>query len=119
MIRTDRLPIAWTWATIRYGRLITVPHARSSAANSAAWWPRTRRTSSVAAPSRVTRFVTGAGAAGRPRSRANPQLFRERSRRIVEGHRPVGLAANELADHWVLRLDELLGSTASEHLALR
>ena len=40
MMTSERLPIAWIWATTRYGRRSAAGQARSSSTKKVAWWPR-------------------------------------------------------------------------------
>ena len=74
-----------------------------------AWWPRMRSSSSA----RLAEPVDQAGQA------RHPEVLGQRPCGVVEAHRPVGLAADELAHLRVLRLGELLRRSLGDDLAAR
>src|SRR6185295_16248486 len=125
MMTSERLPIAWICATTRYGRRSAAGHARRMSTKNVAWWPRMRRTSRVRLPTaaiaslkRPPRSPRRAAAPDAPSS-AHPEVFRQRPGGVVEAHRPVGLAADELAHLGVFRGGELLGSAVRHDDACR
>src|SRR5664279_6250088 len=127
MMTSERLPIAWICATMRYGRRRAAGQARSNATKKVAWWPSTRRISIVPRPSLATTALRarlpGASAPKRPRtarhSSADSEVFGQRRRWIVETHRPIGLATNELPHFRILGFGQLIRLAVRLSLALR
>src|SRR5512138_2193655 len=111
MITIERLPIACTCATTRLKRRSASGEKRSRSAKKYAEWPSEPSQRMVRAPSAARKSLM------RAPSRRDIQIFGQRASRIVEAHRAVGLAADELAHLGIVRRAQFVGRAVRDDLA--